>query len=88
MEARKIRRKVGLRLPSLLGLGPILTTTDYLAIVPERLGRYFANTAKIRLLPLPFTIASFFVRQHWHERYHHDPANAWFRGVMAELFLE
>ena len=88
VEARKIRRKVGLRLPSLLGLGPILTTTDYLAIVPERLGRYFANTAKIRLLPLPFTIASFFVRQHWHERYHHDPANAWFRGVMAELFLE
>jgi hypothetical protein len=79
---------VGLALPSFLGLGPILTTTDYLAIVPEGLGRYFANTAKIRLLPLPFTIAPFFALQHWHERYHHDPANAWFRGVTAELFLE
>jgi hypothetical protein len=33
-------------------------------------------------------IAPLFVLQHWHERYHHDPANAWFRGVMAELFLE
>ena len=88
VEARKIRRKVGLRLPSLLGLGPILTSTDYLAIVPEKLGRYFAGTGKIRLLPLPFSIAPFFILQHWHERYHDDPANVWLRGVMAELFLE
>jgi hypothetical protein len=26
--------------------------------------------------------------QHWHERYTHDPASKWLRGVIAELFLE
>jgi DNA-binding transcriptional LysR family regulator len=88
VEAKKIRRKIGLRVPGFLGLGPILTSTDYLAIVPEKLGRYFASTGKIRLLPLPFSIAPFFILQHWHERYNDDPANVWLRGVMAELFLE
>ena len=63
VEARKIRRKVGLRLPSFLALGPILTTTDYLAIVPERLGRYFASTPKsgycrFRLRSLHFSFCS------------------------------
>jgi hypothetical protein len=56
--------------------------------VPEQLGRSFASTAKIKLLPLPFTIAPYFILQHWHERYNHDPANVWFRGVLADLFLQ
>jgi DNA-binding transcriptional LysR family regulator len=88
VAAKKIRRKVGLRVPGFLGLGPILTSTDYLAIVPEKLGRYFASAGNIRLLPLPFSIAPLFILQHWHERYNDDPANVWFRGRMAELFLE
>jgi hypothetical protein len=27
------------------------------------------------------------VKQHWHERYHNDPANQWLRGLCATLFL-
>ncbi|MBV9743225.1 MAG: LysR family transcriptional regulator [Acidobacteriia bacterium] len=88
LEAKRIRRKVGMRVPSFLGLAPILTSTDFLAVVPEQLGRFFAGTAKIKLLPLPFTIPPYFILQHWHERYNHDPANVWLRGVLADLFLQ
>jgi DNA-binding transcriptional LysR family regulator len=88
LEANKIRRKVGLRVPSFLGIAPILTSTDYLAVLPEQLGKFFASTGKMKLLPLPFTIAPYFILQHWHERYNHDPANVWFRNVIAELFLQ
>jgi hypothetical protein len=28
------------------------------------------------------------VRLHWHERFHHDPANRWLRQLMAELYAE
>jgi DNA-binding transcriptional LysR family regulator len=87
LEARKIQRKVGLRVPGFLGLGPILIGTDLLAIVPEQLGKYFATSGKIKLLPLPFAIPPCYVLQHWHERYNQDPANIWFRGLIAELFL-
>jgi DNA-binding transcriptional LysR family regulator len=88
LEAKRIRRKVGMRVPSFLGLAPILNCTDFLAVVPEQLGQFFASTAKIKLLPLPVTIAPYFILQHWHERYNHDPANVWFRGVLADLFLQ
>jgi DNA-binding transcriptional LysR family regulator len=88
LEAKKIRRKIGLRVPSFLGVAPILTGTDLLAIVPEQLGRYLASTGKIKLQPLPFSIAPYYILQHWHERYNHDPANIWFRGLIAELFLQ
>jgi DNA-binding transcriptional LysR family regulator len=88
VETKKVRRKIGLRVAGFLGLDPILTSTDYLAVVPEKLGRYFASTGKIRLLPLPFSIAPLSILEHWHERYNDDPANVWLRGVMAELFLE
>ena len=43
VEAKKIRRRVGLRVPSFLGLAPILPSTDYLAIVAEKRGRFFAG---------------------------------------------
>jgi DNA-binding transcriptional LysR family regulator len=88
LEAKKIRRKVGMRVPSFLGLAPILANTDFVAVVPEQLGRFYANSAAIKLLPLPFAIPPYFILQHWHERYNHDPANAWFRGMLAELFLQ
>jgi DNA-binding transcriptional LysR family regulator len=88
LEAKKIRRKVGLRVPSFLGIAPILTSTDFLAVLPEQLGKFFASTGKIKLLPLPFAMAPYFIQQHWHERYNHDPANVWFRNLIAELFLQ
>jgi DNA-binding transcriptional LysR family regulator len=88
LEAKRIRRRIGLRVPSFLGLAPILTSTDFVAIVPEQLGRFFVGIAKIRLLPLPFNIPPYYILQHWHERYNHDPANVWFRGVLAERFLQ
>jgi hypothetical protein len=39
------------------------------------------------VLPCPFAIPSFPVKQYWHERYHHDSANRWMRGVCAGLFM-
>jgi DNA-binding transcriptional LysR family regulator len=88
LETKRINRKVGLRVPSFLGLAPILASTDFLAVVPQQLGRFFGETAKIKLWQLPFEIPPYFILQHWHERYNHDPANVWFRGVLAELFLQ
>ena len=88
LDGKRIRRKVGLKVPSFLGLAPILTSTDFLAVLPEQLGRFFASTGTIKVLPLPFNIAPYFILQHWHERYNHDPANVWLRGVLAELFFQ
>ena len=87
LEARKIRRKVALTVPSFLGISSIITTSDYLVIVPEQLGRHLECAGDIKVLALPFEVPSYFIMQHWHERYSQDPANRWLRTVVADLFL-
>jgi DNA-binding transcriptional LysR family regulator len=87
LTANRIRRQVGLHVPTFLGLGPILANTDLIAIVPEQLGSYLAESGKIRLVKLPVDIPPYFIYQMWHERVMHDPASQWFRKVVAGLFL-
>ena len=87
VEAKHIRREVGLRVPSFIGLGPILANTDSIAILPEQLGAFFAQAGRIKLVEVPFEIPSYHIYQLWHERMRHDPANRWFRKVIAELFM-
>lgn len=88
LEQHGIRRKVALRLPDFLGIGTIVGASDLLVTVPERLGQVMTQVAKVKLLAPPVELPTYAVKQHWHERYHHDPATRWLRGVFAELFAE
>lgn len=88
LEAQRIRRKIRLRVPGCFGISSIITGADCLAIVPEQLGKLIAASGRIRVLPAPFDLPPFYVVQHWHERYTHDPASKWLRGLVAELFLD
>lgn len=88
LEQKRIRRNIGLRVSGFLGIAGIITSTDCLAIVPEQLGEALAGSGEIKLLELPFQVPAYYVMQHWHERYTHDPAIRWLRAVFAELFLD
>jgi len=88
MATKGIRRKIGLRVPSFLGVDAIIANTDFLMLLPEQMGLLMAKTGDIRLLQLPFSAPSYRVMQHWHERYSRDPANKWLRGVVAEVFMQ
>jgi DNA-binding transcriptional LysR family regulator len=87
LEAKNIRRKVGLAVPSFLGIASIITNLDYLAVLPEQLARHLASAGNIKVLPLPFSMPAYYIMQHWHERYTQDPASRWLRSVVANLFL-
>ena len=88
LESNRIRRKVRLTVPGCFGVSSLITGADCLAVIPEQLGRIVASAGRIKLMPLPFPIAPYYVMQHWHERYTHDPANKWIRGMIAELLRE
>jgi DNA-binding transcriptional LysR family regulator len=87
LEAKGIRRKVGLAVPSFLGIAGIITNLDYLAVLPEQLARHLASAGNIKVLPLPFSMPAYYIMQHWHERYTQDPTSRWLRSVIANLFL-
>jgi DNA-binding transcriptional LysR family regulator len=86
LSSQGILRKIVLELPGFLGLSAILSTTDLVATLPRGFGETLARAAGLQVLPCPFAIPSFPVKQYWHERYHHDSANRWMRGVCASLF--
>lgn len=88
IDEKHIRRNIGLRVSGFLGIAGIITSTDCLVIVPEQLGEAIARAGDIKLFDLPFQVPAYYVMQHWHERYTHDPAIRWLRSVFAELFLE
>jgi len=70
-----------------LGLPAILSTTDLIATLPRHIGETLAASGNLQVLRCPVAISGFTVKQHWHARYHHDPATRWLRQVCAHLFL-
>ena len=47
-----------------------------------------AIVADVSILPLPVEMPKFQIKQHWHERFHHDAGNRWLRGLIADLFQD
>lgn len=88
LEDAKISRRVAIRVPSFLGLAQIVAHSDLLALVPARLGKIFAQEGTVRALAAPIKLPSYVVKHYWHERYHRDPGNIWFRGLVADVMRE
>ncbi|HEX6136937.1 MAG TPA: LysR family transcriptional regulator [Casimicrobiaceae bacterium] len=85
---QRLRRRVALTIPHFMAVPVIVAHTDVVATVPRRLALAFAGYPNVRLLEPPIPIPQFEIKQHWHRRYHHDPANKWLRRLLADLFLE
>ena len=83
-----VERRLALSLPTLPGLGNLLAQSDLIATVPERVAQMLVSIAAVKLLAPPFELPAFAIKQHWHERFHLDPANRWLRSMIAEMFLE
>lgn len=88
LEENGIRRRIGLRVPSFLGLATLLSSTDLLVTVPERLAEVVAGLIKVQVFPPPFQIPPYFVMQNWHARSDKDQGNRWLRALVAELFKD
>ena len=81
----RVERRVMLSLPGFLGLAAIVSASDLVATLPRQIGELLARNATLRVLACPFPVPSFTVKQHWHARFHHDPANRWLREQVAGL---
>lgn len=83
-----LTRRVVLRVQHYLALPAVLSCSDVIVTVPYAIGKSLARMGDLKLVRPPFTARRRIVRQHWHSRFKHDPANRWIRGIVAELFVE
>lgn len=84
LERRRVRRTFAATVPSFLGLGQIVASSDLVAIVPLRLATIFAAEGRVKIVSTPLKLPSYAVNQYWHDRYHRDPGNVWLRSVAYE----
>ena len=85
--SQHVSLKVGLRVPHFLSLPLIVANTDHLITIPRRMASAFQGFDGIRVFDPPLRFPSIEIKQHWHERFHHDAANRWMRALIAEIFL-
>ena len=83
-----LARRVVLSVPHFLAIPLIIAESDLIVTVPHAVARSFARMTDLKMLPTPVQVRRADVRQHWHARFHRDPANLWIRGVIASLFAE
>ncbi len=77
------RRNVVLSAASFLFVPEIVSRSDFVALVPERLVR--DRTDKLKLLDPPLHVEGFSMGMVWHERSQGHPGHRWIRDTAASL---
>jgi len=88
LSRKGIGRRTALRVPHFTVVPAIIQNTDLLVTVPSSVIDAMPGLRQVKALPLPFETPPLEVKQFWHQRYHHDPANRWLRGVIAQMMSE
>jgi DNA-binding transcriptional LysR family regulator len=85
---QKVQRHVKVNVPHFLVLPLIVARSDLLAITAGRLAEMFATMVPLNIMPLPMKMPGYDINVFWHERFHRDPANRWFRNFLAATLKE
>ncbi|MFT3770895.1 MAG: LysR family transcriptional regulator [Minicystis sp.] len=79
------KRRVALYIPHFLAAPIVISQSDLILTLPERIARSFAAMLPLTIVPPPLDLDGFSVTAFWHERQAHDPAHVWFRGLVQEV---
>ena len=87
LETQGIQRNIAVITPHFL-MVPLLMKEhpDLIATVPEALADVFVGLNVVRSFEPPVPIPAFPLNQHWHPRFHHDPAIIWLRERVKRTF--
>lgn len=88
LAQRGLRRRIALAVPHFLVAPLVVSRSNLVFTVPERIARAYTELLPLRSLPVPLELNGFSMMQHWHERNHRDPAHVWLRTVIADLAKE
>ena len=86
LTSRKVNARIAVQVSHFHGVMALITSTDLIATIPDRLARSIRQFANIKILPPPIPLPTTKVSLYWHERFHREPGNAWLRSVFITLF--
>lgn len=80
------RDRIKVRIPQYLSAPYTLLTSNLVWIAPELLASTLCRHFPLTYVGEPLGLDSFEIALYWHDRYHRDPANRWFRSIIVDLF--
>jgi len=87
LRNRHLSRRIGARVSDMLLSPAIVSETDFIAIVSERVARVFADSLNLQMLPPPMPLEDSRILMIWHERTHRDARYRWIRHVIRGLAI-
>ncbi|WP_429352743.1 LysR family transcriptional regulator [Paraburkholderia sp. 32] len=86
LERSGIQRKIRLTVQHYIAVGPILSSTEMIATVPERFAQRFAGPFGLSHVAHPALLPEIAINLFWHAKFHREAANQWLRSLLFELF--
>ena len=83
-----VNARIAVRISHFHGVMALVTSSDLIATIPNRLARSMAQFANIKVLAPPIPLPKIRVSLYWHERFHREPGNEWLRGIYIKLLKE
>ncbi len=74
-----------IKVPSFIGIAPIVLGTEMIGVVPSRLVPLLSDTWKLKTFRLPETFARSSLRALWHGRFDRDPVHQWLRSATFDV---
>jgi DNA-binding transcriptional LysR family regulator len=84
LDRAVIKRKIKLWVPQFVAVGPILRSTDLIAVVPETYARRIFESADLIFSPCPVELPETTINILWHAQHHRDPGNRWLRQLIFD----
>ncbi|MFF4255249.1 LysR family transcriptional regulator [Streptomyces sp. NPDC001663] len=85
LETLGITPRVQVSTPGFSVMPFLLSGTDMVALVPERLARRYEGFARCTTVPTPFPDVPLVEAMYWHHNRHSDPAHRWLRETVRKV---
>lgn len=85
LGAQGLSRTIALRIPNYLAIMAIVSSSDLVGVLPQRIAARLCGMANLRALKAPVPYPGVSVNQHWHVAKNNHPANRWLRSLLREL---
>ena len=76
--------RIRVRMPQYLAAPHLVLRSDLIWTCPESLVAELRKHFPLTVKPLPLPMGNFDVALYWHDRFHKDPANQWFRQQVID----
>lgn len=85
LEALIPSKNIGLRVSSFVAAAMVAKRTNAIATMPANVATLLAAELDLQTIEPPIELPRIEIALYWHERFHREPGNRWFRSLFIDL---